>query len=311
MAYKKYARKRTYKKRSNLRKSTIFGKKSAKSQAKQIYALNKKINRIEKQTRPENLIYLNHDATMFHQSFAGDASKTETGVTYQYPLFTWLNSLQQSSEEYFPFNNSISRIQNVKLFFNFRRTIGNNIMKDVIGRITIMKLSKVSSFRDQEYIHYTSGLYPYLSGPVITRSEYMENIVYNPLNFDISSQGKIVYDYKFKMPGGDNTKLTLNKSIKLYGVTLRRGDNNVYPDCIQNDYVVCVSFGYSPLNKDQASQIDSSDVICSKCCVKAVFVDEALNSATPTRKYFGEDFSKRVKIVADQNNETDQKDDLK
>lgn len=43
---------RRYKKKT-LRKSNIFGHKSAKSQAKQIYALNKKINKIEKKTKPE------------------------------------------------------------------------------------------------------------------------------------------------------------------------------------------------------------------------------------------------------------------
>lgn len=50
--YRKYRRfPRKYKK--TLKKSNIFSKKSAKSQAKQIYALNKKVNYIQKTTKPE------------------------------------------------------------------------------------------------------------------------------------------------------------------------------------------------------------------------------------------------------------------
>lgn len=49
--YKRYSKKRYYKK--TLKKSSIFGRKSAKSQAKQIYALNKKVNYLAKANKPE------------------------------------------------------------------------------------------------------------------------------------------------------------------------------------------------------------------------------------------------------------------
>lgn len=54
MPYKKQYYKRKYYKRKNpLRKANIFSKRNAKNQAKQIYALNKKINMIEWKTKPE------------------------------------------------------------------------------------------------------------------------------------------------------------------------------------------------------------------------------------------------------------------
>ena len=48
-----YKKKRYNYKKKTLKKSNIFTHKSAKSQAKQIYAINKKINYISKTTRPE------------------------------------------------------------------------------------------------------------------------------------------------------------------------------------------------------------------------------------------------------------------
>lgn len=57
MAKKSYYKKK-YKK--TLKKSNIFGNKSAKGQAKQIYALSKKIRRIQKETSPELQILQNN-----------------------------------------------------------------------------------------------------------------------------------------------------------------------------------------------------------------------------------------------------------
>lgn len=48
--------KRVYKKRKTLRKGNIFKNKSAKSQAKQIYALSKKVNRVYRNLSPEIII---------------------------------------------------------------------------------------------------------------------------------------------------------------------------------------------------------------------------------------------------------------
>lgn len=51
---RKYYRKRYYyRKGKALKKSSIFGNKSAKGQARQIYALNKKVNYIQKRNAPE------------------------------------------------------------------------------------------------------------------------------------------------------------------------------------------------------------------------------------------------------------------
>lgn len=52
--YKKYYKR--YSKKNSLTKGNIFGHKNAKSQAKQIYKLNKKINKIQYLTKPETIV---------------------------------------------------------------------------------------------------------------------------------------------------------------------------------------------------------------------------------------------------------------
>lgn len=91
---KKYYKKKYYKK--TLSKGNIYGKKSAKSQAKQIYALNKKINRIYKETAPEVQICSdNVYAATFTDSQTGDALQQ---VNFHHQLFE--NFVLNPSKQY-------------------------------------------------------------------------------------------------------------------------------------------------------------------------------------------------------------------
>lgn len=69
-------RKRSYRKKT-LRKGNIFKNKSAKSQAKQIYALNKKINYIERKTKPETLV---KQCVFVNQLFTTDGNVGSYGL---------------------------------------------------------------------------------------------------------------------------------------------------------------------------------------------------------------------------------------
>lgn len=59
MAYRKYYRGRKYYRRRTLSTRSIYNRRSAKSQANQIYALNKKVNAIARANRPETHILTN------------------------------------------------------------------------------------------------------------------------------------------------------------------------------------------------------------------------------------------------------------
>ena len=72
--YKKKAsvgRRRTTIKGRTLKKRNIFGNKSASSQAKQIYALNKRINYINSHMRPETKL---HESILFRRMFTNDGT---------------------------------------------------------------------------------------------------------------------------------------------------------------------------------------------------------------------------------------------
>lgn len=71
----KYSKKKYSKK--TLSKSNIYGKKSPGSQAKQIYALNKKINYIQKTTKPEMCISTNN---IFYKRFIDSNSHPSNEV---------------------------------------------------------------------------------------------------------------------------------------------------------------------------------------------------------------------------------------
>ena len=71
----KYAVKRRYKKRgSKFSKYNTYKNRSAKSQANQIYSLNKKLNSIEKKTRPELIQHVNpaYQATVAFETLSNN-----------------------------------------------------------------------------------------------------------------------------------------------------------------------------------------------------------------------------------------------
>ena len=72
MPYKKsYSKRRYYKNKRTLKKSNIFKYKSSKSQAKQIYALNKKVNYIKKHMTPETKT---HEQLLFRRIFTANGT---------------------------------------------------------------------------------------------------------------------------------------------------------------------------------------------------------------------------------------------
>lgn len=284
MAYKKrYYKKRArkyYRKYKTLSKRNIFSRKNAKSQASQIYALNKRITKLEKRTKPEIDIYYNYDITQFHNSFTGDATDTNTGYMNQYPLVSLLHSLSAQDPDRFAIQKDLIRIQDFKLYFKFSRSEHSKPF-DILGRITILKVSKVSSNRDMIFIHNVgSSLTLPNSTPYVNLAGNMSNIVNGPLNENITTYGKIVYDKKFKMKGSDDAQKTLQRRVKLYGQTIRKSSQNAWPDLLTNDYVICLSVGFVPLAYADPLTLTADDVICTEVGTKITYIDEALKDPT-------------------------------
>lgn len=269
-------KKRYYKKRGALSKRNIFGRKTAKSQAKQIYALNKKINYIQKTQKPETRIYYNISIDKFAQSFTGDAANTNTGRTMQWPIFSLCESALQESIP-IPMEGKLLRSYNAMLYFNMKRS--DHARQNLIWlcRITILKLNKLTSVRDMQYIHYTNDPVnhtPYSDSGTYVRTHTMEDLVYGPLSPGVSSMGKIVYDKKIKVEYGSNAATDKQVGIKLPRFVLRKGEVYSYPDVMQGDYVICITYGFSPLNHTTSTAITVNDYICSTLGVKMAYTDQ-------------------------------------
>ena len=83
MAYRKYYRGKKYYRRRTLSTRNIYNKRSSKSQANQIYALNKKVNAIARRNRPDTHImtngpishqFTNETLASVHKSYASGLS---------------------------------------------------------------------------------------------------------------------------------------------------------------------------------------------------------------------------------------------
>lgn len=101
------------KNKNTLSKKNVFGKKSAKSQAKQIYALDKKIKRVYKEVAPEiktfnkNLINVN---TTYNSDNIQD---------YNSVIGVYKDMLNVENEKHYEIKGNMMRIRNVMLYGNF------------------------------------------------------------------------------------------------------------------------------------------------------------------------------------------------
>lgn len=277
--YQRRNKRRTYKRYNRryrtLSKKNIFMKKNAKSQAKQIYALNKRISKIEKATKPEILIYRQMNLSSYRTSYSASNTNATVGFTTQNPLVSYLNAVASPDPERFDIKGNLVRIQDIKLYLNIRRSIHSKPY-DIIGRVTILKLGKVSSNRDLNWLHHmpvgTGGPH---SNSTVSRTGNLYEIVYGPLAEDITSIGKIVYDKKFKMKGSDDAKNTLDWKIKLFGQTMRKSNGYDWPDLLTNDYIMCITAGFNPVAYDTNDTLTNQDIICMEVGTKISFIDEA------------------------------------
>lgn len=116
--------KKNYKKRGKLTKGKIFGNKSAKSQAKQIYALNKKVNYIQKTTKPELKI---HTRNLYYKRFIDTNSRpviTDNSRTFLYSGHALNSEVEGVPDEdagtgCIKMHGELMRIKHIKFFGQF------------------------------------------------------------------------------------------------------------------------------------------------------------------------------------------------
>lgn len=261
-----YRKKRVYKRRYPLKKSNIFGRRSSKSQARQIYALNKKVNKIQKMTKPEIYIYENLAPGSYgNWDWQPVTGLEQRGRTYQSMIIKDLMNESYNPGETFKFDGDICRIQDMKLYCELWRTARASNYYDTIYRITLMKLTK-PTVPTNTYIHNTNN--HLLTNP--------QSVVYGPLRADVTAYGKVVYDRKIKLlkeKGG----ISRNFKIKLPGNVLRKNALDFSYSTLGNDYMLCISFGHIIPGSDYAVTGDDMGV---KIGVKVSYVDDSIGETT-------------------------------
>lgn len=212
MPYKK----RYYKRRNKtLKKGNIFKKTGAKSQAKQIYALKKKINYYSKLNRPE---VHTHTGEVFNWLINMPLASSERhGFTSFYEGIFVRNDNNPNGVE---MKGDLMRIQNITLYGQF--SLGSNIapyVEDEANRLNYNAFNNTTA-----YIKIIIARLPYgggrcplritQDGPLIGQSgSYTDMTPINgPLMTGIGRQMKIIYTKTLKI---DNMHPTKMYKIKL------------------------------------------------------------------------------------------------
>lgn len=188
--------KKSYKKKKALSKSNIFGKKSAKSQAKQIYALNKKVNYIQKTTSPETKT---HKGVLFYfDSYDSSQGKLLSDYHRRFDLYRE-RVLNGNFSKYLSIDGDLLRVKNIYLYgyvglkdWTFYTNDSNpremNIPKDAFFKITVCRVIKGGS-------NYPNRLYEPLEnyGTQVATSETIPiSYINGPMIDGVTSQLQIL-----------------------------------------------------------------------------------------------------------------------
>lgn len=259
MAYKKKwtYKKRRYYRRKKLTKRNIFGNKSSKGQAKQIYALNKKINRIEKQTKPETLIYQNTEwmtKTIDCRGVNGKVIDTD---------FDFLFTTLENAVNPFNWNGKLCRVNDLWLYFNMSiaRSAQNNydaLPQDAYIRITIQKFPKQMD-RGEGQITSLHTNYDGTAGAIYR--------VKGPLCPGCTAQGKIMYDHTFRLNDFCTKKLV---KVHFKNIILRNENKVDFFDA--NEFFIM----YTLYNASGSNDQQSPAVVNLSAGVKLAYYDEAV-----------------------------------
>lgn len=225
---RRYGRYRRYKKYRTLGSYNIATRTSAKSQARQIYALNRKVNFIQRQTRPEVLTY--------NQNFSGNNLSTNTGV-YVY------SANQQPTNLTGDFARLLSSTWYVSANYNtFTETV-----QPVTFRIVVVQLR---STRSQDLLR--DDIFQSNTLNTVTTQTQARNDVFGPLATGLSGVCKVLADRKiylsYQRPQGF-TRI-ISKRLMNY----RIGDAS---EGVAKGKIMCFITGYSPEAIDVSVTINS------------------------------------------------------
>lgn len=216
--------KRTYRKKVRFSKSALYSHKSASSQAKQIYALNKKMKYMYKQIKPD----INTTSMILTPSASLDFTSTSVAPVAQAMVevmgLTQLASISSSAD--------YINIRNITFWFNYRYNGLSGTSQPIYLRFIFMKLR-------------TAGSFPTIANVLNSMSDPYAKVK-GPLRAGLYDSGyKIIGDYKYKMT---NERPSLDLKFKFYGRKFDKSGSNQPEGSIQA-YIYIYNPNYSnPVN---------------------------------------------------------------
>lgn len=187
---KKYSKKYGYKK-TKFSKFNLYSHKSAKSQAKQIYDLSKKVNTVYKMTKP--------DVDTLTKSLTPSTSLTFSSTSVVNYLLASIPIIDNTTLSTLGSNLDYINIRNIKFNFLYRFNDLQDTSQPIYIRLTFLKLRVGASAFPAATTVFSEQSDPYIK-------------VRGPLHIGLYDTGiKIVGDYKFKI-----TKDKPNLDFKTY-----------------------------------------------------------------------------------------------
>ena len=268
---KKGFKKRYYnRRRYALKKNNIFKYKSAKSQAKQIYALNKKVNKIAYQFKPE--VYT-PSCVMFKRHMTTDGTSTADGVSeWHTNIQVFKNNLFAADKCNYLMKGDNLRPYNFTIYGNF----GNKNLSYVVNSGT-----EASSAVDVPLTGYLRIVVCKLVGqqyflPLQVTQSFDPNandygLINGPLIKDVSRSLKIVKNMVIKVDQKDPQKM-FKITVKNPGVISAGAGTGTYvPSTYNNDYMVYFQYWIPDAIVDDFHQVAPKHYL--ECSVKFAFAD--------------------------------------
>lgn len=254
MAYRKSYRRRGYSRkgsrRYNYSKMNLYTRRSSKQQAMQIYNLNRKVNQLQYTTKPEIKIY-----NFQLQTQVGDLCNYTFGAMT--PLGNFLNGLQ----------GRLCRTQDISVWFTlYMNPTATNTTFTTTTRIVIYQLrtgnnqlptlpEQLFNITQQERESSNDSL----------KKQYFMKAIFGPLQSGISSEFKILRDFKISISGQNQQRRCKRVKIKKGLLHIEKDPRFTYP----KGYV-----GYLAITSSNNSLGTSTDVNLL-VNTKIAYVDES------------------------------------
>lgn len=192
-SYKGYKGRSTYRRRTKFTKYNLYKHSSSKSQAKQIYDLNKKFKYMYKQIKPDiNTISipLTPSASL---DFTGTSVAPMVQATIEIMSSTQLAAISSSAD--------YINIRNITFWFNYRYNGLSGTSQPIYLRFIFIRLR-------------TAGTFPTIANVLNSMSDPYAKVK-GPLRAGLYDSGfKVIGDYKYKMT---NEKPSLDLKFKFRG----------------------------------------------------------------------------------------------